>query len=80
VFNRFRGDAALLAPGPAQLQQLTGVPLAGVIPMRRDHGLPEEDGLLDGGWPQAAVRAAAVRWRVAVLAHRTSATWTSSCP
>ena len=24
VFNRFRGDAALLAPGPAQLQQLTG--------------------------------------------------------
>jgi adenosylcobyric acid synthase len=68
VFNRFRGDAALLAPGPAQLQQLTGVPLAGVIPMRRDHGLPEEDGLLDGGWQQTVFQAAAVRWRVAVLA------------
>ncbi len=46
VFNRFRGDAALLAPGPQQLQALTGVPLAGVLPLRRDHGLPEEDGLL----------------------------------
>ena len=47
VLNRFRGDAALLAPGPADLQALTGVPLAGVIPMVRDHGLPDEDGLFD---------------------------------
>jgi adenosylcobyric acid synthase len=45
VFNKFRGDAALLAPGPAQLLALTGVPLLGVLPMQRDHGLPEEDGL-----------------------------------
>ncbi len=47
VLNRFRGDATLLAPGPEQLQALTGVPLAGVLPMQRDHGLPEEDGLFD---------------------------------
>ena len=47
VLNKFRGDAALLAPGPEQLRALTGVPLAGVIPMRRDHGLPEEDGVFD---------------------------------
>lgn len=47
VLNRFRGDAALLAPGPAQLEALTGVPLAGVIPMLRHHGLPEEDALFD---------------------------------
>ncbi|EWS55206.1 Cobyric acid synthase [Methylibium sp. T29] len=45
VLNKFRGDAALLAPGPEQLQALTGVPLLGVLPMKRDHGLPEEDGL-----------------------------------
>ena len=66
VLNRFRGDAALLAPGPQQLQALTGVPLAGVIPMHRDHGLPEEDGLLDGwnGRPHGDP----VRLRVAVLA------------
>ena len=45
VLNKFRGDAALLEPGPRTLQELTGVPLAGVIPMLRGHGLPEEDGL-----------------------------------
>lgn len=49
VLNKFRGDAALLAPGPQQLQQLTGVPVLGVLPMRRDHGLPEEDGLHAAG-------------------------------
>ena len=47
VFNKFRGDASLLAPGPEQLQQMTGVPVAAVLPMRRDHGVPEEDGVFD---------------------------------
>ncbi len=47
VLNKFRGDAALLAPGPEQLQALTGVPTVGVLPMWRDHGLPEEDGVFD---------------------------------
>ncbi|HEX5373511.1 MAG TPA: cobyric acid synthase [Aquabacterium sp.] len=47
VLNRFRGDERLLAPGPEQLQALTGVPTVAVIPMRRGHGLPEEDGLHD---------------------------------
>lgn len=45
VLNKFRGDAALLAPGPQQLHAMTGVPMLGVLPMHRDHGLPEEDGL-----------------------------------
>jgi adenosylcobyric acid synthase len=68
VLNRFRGDAALLAPGPAQLQALTGVPLAGVLPMLRDHGLPEEDAVPH---PEAWAGPAAshgARLRVAVLA------------
>ena len=43
VLNRFRGDAALLAPGPEMLQARTGVPTLAVIPLMRDHGLPEED-------------------------------------
>jgi adenosylcobyric acid synthase len=64
VLNRFRGDAGLLAPGPQQMQALTGLPLAGVLPMRRDHGLPEEDGLFDER-PQGT---AAAVLRVAVLA------------
>jgi adenosylcobyric acid synthase len=45
VLNKFRGDAALLAPGPQQLERLTGVPTLGVLPMWREHGLPEEDGV-----------------------------------
>ncbi len=47
VLNRFRGDASLLAPGPQQLQALTGVPTLAVLPMWRGHGLPEEDGVFD---------------------------------
>jgi len=43
VLNRFRGDAALLAPGPQMLQASTGVPTLAVIPMVQGHGLPEED-------------------------------------
>ena len=49
VLNRFRGDAALLVPGPEQLQALTGVPTVAVLPMWRGHGLPEEDGVFDDG-------------------------------
>jgi adenosylcobyric acid synthase len=47
VLNRFRGDAALLAPGPEQLQRLTGVPTLATLPLWRGHGLPEEDGVFD---------------------------------
>jgi adenosylcobyric acid synthase len=47
VLNRFRGDASLLAPGPQELQRLTGVPIVAVLPMWREHGLPEEDGVFD---------------------------------
>jgi adenosylcobyric acid synthase len=65
VLNKFRGDAALLAPGPEDLERATGVPVLGVLPMRRDHGLPEEDGLFHQ--PPAHVHARA-RLRVAVVA------------
>jgi adenosylcobyric acid synthase len=44
LLNRFRGDASLLAPGPAWLEQRTGVPTLGVIPWL-DIPLPEEDGV-----------------------------------
>ena len=64
VLNRFRGDAALLEPGPSELQGLTGVPLAGVIPLVRGHGLPDEDGLFDAGDRGAVV---AGRLRIAIV-------------
>ena len=47
VLNKFRGDASLLAPGPKILQELTGVPTVAILPMWRQHGLPEEDGVFD---------------------------------
>ncbi|HEY6456061.1 MAG TPA: cobyric acid synthase [Steroidobacteraceae bacterium] len=47
VLNKFRGDERLLAPGPAMLRSLTGVPILGALPLWRDHGLPEEDGVFD---------------------------------
>jgi len=43
VVNKFRGDAALLAPGLAQLQQLTGRPTYGVIPYTDGLWLDTED-------------------------------------
>jgi adenosylcobyric acid synthase len=47
VLNKFRGDAALLAPGPQMLQTMTGIPTLAVLPLWREHGLPEEDGIFD---------------------------------
>lgn len=60
VLNRFRGDARLLAPGPEQLRQLTGVPTVAVLPMWREHGLPEEDGMMDESTPLVMRRAGVV--------------------
>ncbi len=47
VLNKFRGDARLLAPGPEMLAQLTGIATVAVLPLWREHGLPEEDGVFD---------------------------------
>ncbi len=66
VLNRFRGDASLLSPGPEQLQVLTGVPTLAVLPMWREHGLPEEDGVFDdrvtGGQGERPLRVAVVAY------------------
>jgi adenosylcobyric acid synthase len=47
VLNKFRGDPSLLAPGPDMLRDLTRVPVVATLPMWRQHGLPEEDGVFD---------------------------------
>jgi len=65
VLNRFRGDAALLAPGPQMLQALTAVPTVATLPMWWQHGLPEEDGVFDDRSTAAGV----VTRTVAVIAY-----------
>ena len=49
ALNRFRGDAALLEPAPAEIARWTGMAFAGTLPWL-DHRLPEEDAaVLDRG-------------------------------
>lgn len=43
VLNKFRGDASLLEPGPAEVSRRTGMRLGGVLPMMAHH-LPDEEG------------------------------------
>ncbi len=70
VLNKFRGDASLLAPAPAQLEALTGVPTVAVLPMWRGHGLPEEDGMFDTGAAEGARAGTGILSRtVAVVAY-----------
>ncbi|OUM01143.1 cobyric acid synthase [Variovorax sp. JS1663] len=65
VLNKFRGDAALLAPAPERLRELTGVPTIATLPMWWQHGLPEEDGVFD----ERGGAAGEVRLTVAVVAY-----------
>ncbi|TKI08030.1 cobyric acid synthase [Martelella alba] len=44
IINKFRGDPALLQPGIAQIESLTGVPVVGVMPWF-DEPLEDEDGV-----------------------------------
>ena len=61
VLNKFRGDAALLAPAPEILQEKTGVPTLGVVPFLH-LDLPEEDAAAVGGRGQGnGINIAAIR-------------------
>jgi adenosylcobyric acid synthase len=54
VINKFRGDQAILDPGLAQLQELTGRPTLGVLPHVDDLWIDAEDSLaLDAPSPEA---------------------------
>ncbi len=45
IVNKFRGDAAVLAPGLARMSELTGRPFLGTLPYVRGLGLDGEDSL-----------------------------------
>ncbi|NOZ76607.1 MAG: cobyric acid synthase, partial [Euryarchaeota archaeon] len=50
VINKFRGDIEILKPGIEQIEELTGVPVLGVVPFVHGLDLPEEDSVgLSGG-------------------------------
>ena len=69
VLNKFRGDPSLLAPAPADLEALTGVPTLAVLPMIFQHGLPEEDGIYQTAHPQKGMSAASKIIKIAVIAY-----------
>jgi adenosylcobyric acid synthase len=63
VINKFRGDAAILRPGLSQLEELTGVPVVGVVPWLRVD-IDDEDSVsprLDAKRPSRPVDVAVVR-------------------
>lgn len=52
LINKFRGDPSLLRDGLGMLEERCGVPVLGVIPFLRNHGLAEEDSLALDRRPQ----------------------------
>jgi adenosylcobyric acid synthase len=65
ILNRFRGDPALLPPAPQRLEELTGVPVVGVVPWLA-HRLPDEDGAATPpGHPDGRPAVAIVRYPTA---------------
>ncbi len=43
IINKFHGDVALFQEGIEFIETYTGIPVAGVIPFKVDHGIEEED-------------------------------------
>ncbi|TAK74509.1 MAG: cobyric acid synthase [Dehalococcoidia bacterium] len=68
ILNKFRGDASLLTPAIDDLQRLTGIPTAGIVPWFPRHEIPEEDAVAletrasDGTEAWAGIDVAVVRF------------------
>jgi adenosylcobyric acid synthase len=48
LINKFRGDSRLFEEGRRQLEELTGIPIAGVLPFYKDIHIEEEDSVALG--------------------------------
>jgi adenosylcobyric acid synthase len=77
VINKFRGDASILAPGVARIEELSGRPVLGVLPHVDDLWLDVEDSLaLEAGRPERTT--AADTLDVAVLRLRWMSNFTDA--
>ena len=54
LINKFRGDAAVLEPGLAEITRRTGMPSLGVLPWLEDVWIDGEDALSVGAWGDVA--------------------------
>ena len=83
VINKFRGDPALLASGPAELERRTGIPTLGVVPWVPGPPIDAEDSLalrsFAAGQP-ATEAGAAPALDVAVIALPRLANFTDADP
>ncbi len=85
VLNRFRGDAGLLAPGPARITELTGMADLGILPMRHPHRPDAAGGSVRARPPVGAPTVAVVRYPFAsnldelhLLPHAARVRWATA--
>ena len=69
LVNKFRGDAALLAPAHDYLLERTGKPVLGVVPFLKDLRLPEEDSLSFGAVRKRPKRSDALDVALVIVGH-----------
>ena len=62
IINQFRGDERLLEPGPSDFAKLSGIPVRGVVPMRRDIVIDREDDPRDLATRRGAIDIAVLRF------------------
>ena len=69
IINKFRGFLGLLTPGLGMIEELTGVPVVGVVPYMTDVYVPEEDSPREARVSGLAVEEDYVEVAIVALPH-----------